>query len=210
MTTFDIATPWGNGRVYLKLLGRFNVSNALAALGACGALGVDPKVMAEALSEMSCVPGRLEPVRNDRGLSVFVDYAHTPDALANVLRTLREIAPKRLLVVFGCGGNRDRGKRPLMGAAAATLADYSVVTSDNPRGEDPSAIIAEITAGFGAAGNFEVEVDREKAIAKALSLARPGDVVLVAGKGHERVQEFANTVVPFDDRDVVRRQLNKV
>ncbi len=209
-STFDFATPWGNGRVYLKLLGRFNVSNALAALGACGALGVDPKVMAEALSEMSCVPGRLEPVRNDRGLSVFVDYAHTPDALANVLRTLREIAPKRLLVVFGCGGNRDRGKRPLMGAAAATLADYSVVTSDNPRGEDPSAIIAEITAGFGAAGNFEVEVDREKAIAKALSLARPGDVVLVAGKGHERVQEFANTVVPFDDRDAVRRQLDRV
>ena len=166
--------------------------------------------MAEALSEIASVPGRLEPVQNSRGFSVFVDYAHTPDALANVLRTLREVTSKRLLVVFGCGGNRDRGKRPIMGAAAATLADHAVVTSDNPRGEDPSAIIAEITEGFHGSDNFEVEVDREKAIAKALALARPGDTVLIAGKGHENVQEFANTVVPFDDRDVVKRQLNKV
>lgn len=209
-STFDFSTPWGDGRVNLKLLGRFNVSNALAAIGACGALGLDPKLMAEALSEIDSVPGRLEPVKNDRGFSIFVDYAHTPDALANVLRTLREVTSKRLLVVFGCGGNRDRGKRSIMGAAAATLANYAIVTSDNPRGEDPAAIIAEITAGFGSSDNFEVEVDREKAIAKALALARPGDTVLIAGKGHENVQEFANTVVPFDDRDVVKRQLNKV
>jgi len=207
---FDFTTPWGDGQVRLKLLGRFNVSNALAAIGACGALGVDPKLMADVLSEMASVPGRLEPIQNSRGLSIYVDYAHTPDALANVLRTLREVTDKRLLVVFGCGGNRDRGKRPIMGAAAATLADYSIVTSDNPRGEDLAAIIAEITAGFGSCGNFEVEEDREKAMAKALALARPGDTVLIAGKGHENVQEFANTVVPFDDRDVVKRLLNKV
>ena len=209
-STFDFSTPWGDGRVELKLLGRFNVSNALAAIGACGALGVDPKLCADVLSRMTSVPGRLEPVQNGRGISIFVDYAHTPDALSNVLRTLREITAKRLIVVFGCGGNRDRGKRPIMGAAAATLADYSVVTSDNPRGEDPSAIVSEITKGFGASNNFEVEVDREKAIAKALALARPGDTLLIAGKGHENVQEFENTVVPFDDRDVVRRQLNRV
>ena len=209
-STFDFSTPWGDGRVHLKLLGRFNVSNALAAIGACGALGVDPKQMAEALSEIDSVPGRLEPVKNDRGFSIFVDYAHTPDALSNVLRTLREIAEKRLIVVFGCGGNRDRGKRPIMGAAVAALADYAVVTSDNPRGEDPTAIVAEITKGFGTSENYEVEVDREKAIAKALALARPGDTVLVAGKGHENVQEFANTIVPFDDRDVVKRYLNRV
>jgi UDP-N-acetylmuramoyl-L-alanyl-D-glutamate--2,6-diaminopimelate ligase len=189
------------------LLGRFNVSNALAAIGACGALGVDPKRIADALSEMAFVPGRLESIQNSRGFSIFVDYAHTPDALANALRTLREITARSLLVVFGCGGNRDRGKRPIMGAAAATLADYSIVTSDNPRGEDPMAIIAEITSGFGACTNLEVEENREKAIAKALALARPGDTVLIAGKGHENVQEFANTVVPFDDRDVVQQLL---
>ena len=209
-SVFDFTTPWGDGHVRLKLLGRFNVSNALAAVGACGALDVAPKLIADALSEIVSVPGRLEPVQNSRGLSIFVDYAHTPDALANALRTLREVTDKRLLAVFGCGGNRDRGKRPIMGAVAATLADYSIVTSDNPRGEDPSAIIAEIAAGFGAGANFEVEEDREKAIAKALALARPGDTVLIAGKGHENVQEFANTVVPFDDRDVAKRLLNKV
>ena len=209
-SVFDFTTPWGGGQVRLKLLGRFNISNALAAVGACGALAVDPKLIADALSEMVCVPGRLEPIRNSREISIFVDYAHTPDALANALRTLREVTDKRVLVVFGCGGNRDRGKRPIMGAAAATLADYSIVTSDNPRGEDPAAILAEITAGFGACANFEVEEDREKAIAKALALARPGDTVLIAGKGHENVQEFANTIVPFDDRDVVKRLLNKV
>jgi UDP-N-acetylmuramoyl-L-alanyl-D-glutamate--2,6-diaminopimelate ligase len=208
-SAFDFTTPWGEGQVRMKLLGRFNVSNALAAIGACGALGVDPNLAAEALSEIAFVPGRLEPIHNRRGLSIFVDYAHTPDALANALRTLREITDKRLLVVFGCGGNRDRSKRPIMGAAAATLADYSIVTSDNPRGEDPAAIIAEITSGFGACNNLEAEVNREKAIARALALACPGDTVLLAGKGHENVQEFANTVVPFDDREVVKRLLNQ-
>jgi UDP-N-acetylmuramoyl-L-alanyl-D-glutamate--2,6-diaminopimelate ligase len=209
-SVFDFTTPWGGGRARLKLLGRFNVSNALAAIGACGALGVDPTSIAAALSEIASVPGRLEPIRNGRGLSIFVDYAHTPDALANALRTLREVTDNRLLAVFGCGGNRDRGKRPIMGAAAAALADYSIVTSDNPRDEDPAAIIAAIAAGFGARKNYEMEQDREKAIAKALVLARPGDTVLIAGKGHETVQEFASTVAPFDDRDVVKRLLNKI
>lgn len=204
---FMLRSPWGEVGVKLNLLGRYNVSNALAAMAACGALGVDPALMASELGRMTVVPGRLERIENERGFLVFVDYAHTPDALTNVLRTLRELTQRRLFVVFGCGGNRDREKRPMMGAAAAALADYSIVTSDNPRSEDPLAVIHEITPGFGGAGNFEIEVDREKAIARVLSLAREGDTVLIAGKGHETYQEYANTVVPFDDREVVRRLL---
>ena len=191
----------------LQLLGRYNVSNALAAMASCGVLGVQPALMAKVLGRMTVVPGRLERIDNERGFHVFVDYAHTPDALSNVLRTLRELTQRRLFAVFGCGGNRDREKRPMMGAAAAALADYSIVTSDNPRSEDPLAIIHEITPGFGGAGNFEIEVDREKAIARVLGLAREGDTVLIAGKGHETYQEYANTVVPFDDREVIRRLL---
>ena len=204
---FALRSPWGDAEVKLNLLGRYNVSNALAAMSACGALGVEPALMAEVLGRMDSVPGRLERIENERGFLVFVDYAHTPDALSNVLRTLRELTKRRLFAVFGCGGNRDREKRPMMGAAAAALADYSIVTSDNPRNEDPLAIIHEITPGFGGAGNFEVEADRAKAIARAVSLAREGDTVLIAGKGHETYQEYANTVVPFDDREVVRRLL---
>jgi len=206
---FRVATPWGAQRVHVSLLGRHNVSNALAALAAGGALGVPLPVMAGVLAAMPPVPGRLEPVPNDRGFRVFVDYAHTDDALAHVLATLRELTAGRLLAVFGCGGNRDRAKRPLMGAAVARGADYAVITSDNPRTEDPAAIIAEIVPGFGAATHFEIEADRERAIARALALARPGDVVLLAGKGHENVQEFAHTIVPFDDREVAARLLKK-
>ena len=206
-SSFRAATPWGETRVELALAGRFNVMNALSAMAACGALGVPLDAMASAFAKMAAVPGRLERIADPQGRHVFVDYAHTPDALSNVLRTLRELTQRRLFAVFGCGGNRDREKRPMMGAAAAALADYSVVTSDNPRSEDPLAIIHEITPGFGGAGNFEIEVDREKAIARVLGLAREGDTVLIAGKGHETYQEYANTVVPFDDREVIRRLL---
>jgi len=204
---FMLATPWGARAVSLGLLGRFNVSNALAAAAAAGALGVPLPVIADVLGTLAPVPGRLEKIPNARGLLVFVDYAHTDDALANVLQTLREITRRRLIVVFGCGGNRDRAKRPLMGAIAARLADYAIVTSDNPRGEDPVEIITQVAAGFGFAHNFEMEVDREQAIARALALAEPGDTVLIAGKGHENYQEFAHTVVPFDDREVAARRL---
>jgi len=207
-SAFDFSSPWGHGRVELKLLGRFNVSNALAAIAACGPLGVDPALMADVLHGVTIVPGRLERVPNQRGFQVFVDYAHTPDALGNVLRTLREFTRRRLILVFGCGGNRDTAKRPIMGAEAASLADYTVVTSDNPRNEDPAQIIEEIVVGYGDAENFEKEPDREKAIARALAMAREGDTVLIAGKGHENVQEFENTIVPFDDREVVRRRLS--
>lgn len=204
---FTARTPWGSVPVRLALLGRHNISNALAALAAGGALGLAPEALAEALAGVSLVPGRLEEIPHRHGFQVFVDYAHTDDALEHALATLRELTAGRLIAVFGCGGNRDTTKRPAMGAAAARLADYSVLTSDNPRKEDPAAILAQIRAGFGAATNFEVEPDRAKAIERALALARKGDVVLIAGKGHETFQEFANTTIPFDDRQVARKAL---
>ncbi|MFA7158656.1 MAG: UDP-N-acetylmuramyl-tripeptide synthetase, partial [Kiritimatiellia bacterium] len=201
---FRVASPWGAMDISLRLLGRYNVSNALAAIGACGALGVKPELMARVLQQMGCVPGRLEEIRNQAGFQVFVDYAHTEDALRNVLGTLREITSGRLIVVFGCGGNRDRKKRPLMGSVAEQMADYTVLTSDNPRQEEPDSIINQIVAGIKDRSKAEIIPDRYEAIARALSLAEKGDVVLVAGKGHENYQEFANTIIPFDDRQVVR------
>lgn len=204
---FDAVTPWGTLHLRLRLPGRFNVYNALAALGACASMGVDLPVIAPVLDALESVPGRLEEIKNTAGFQVFVDYAHTADALRNVLSAMREITAGRLILVFGCGGDRDRRKRPLMGAVAAELADYTIVTSDNPRKENPSAIIAEIRAGFAGHNNFEVVEDRYEAIVRALSLAERGDAVLIAGKGHENYQEFADTVIPFDDRQVVRECL---
>ena len=165
--------------------------------------------MAKALSRIEQVPGRLEKIANDRGVHVFVDYAHTDDALLNVLQTLRDLKPKRLITVFGCGGNRDKSKRPLMGSIAARHADYTIVTSDNPRKENPEEIMAEIVSGMGDATNCESVTDREAAIGKALGMAKAGDIVLIAGKGHENYQEFAHTVIPFDDREIARRFLAK-
>ncbi|HEY8241494.1 MAG TPA: UDP-N-acetylmuramoyl-L-alanyl-D-glutamate--2,6-diaminopimelate ligase [Kiritimatiellia bacterium] len=206
-SSFTFVSPWGNARVTLRLLGRYNVFNALAAMSACGAMGVEPGLMAETLGKMTAVPGRLEQVPSRRGFSVFVDYAHTDDALANVLTTLRELRPKRLLAVYGCGGDRDKTKRPLMGAVGVRLAHHVILTSDNPRKEDPDAIIRDIEAGLEGSTNYDVVVDREQAIARAIGMAQPGDIVLIAGKGHENYQEFASTIVPFDDREVARRYL---
>lgn len=205
---FRLVSPWGEGEAHLSLLGRFNVSNALAAAGVGGALGLPFDRILEGLAHMPQVPGRLELVSDERTpFRVFVDYAHTDDALINALQTLREITTGRLLVIFGCGGNRDRSKRALMGAAAARLADFSILTSDNPRKEPPRAIIDEIRAGFQAGAAMEVVEDRAQAIARGFEWARPGDSVLIAGKGHERTQEFENTIVPFDDRQVARELL---
>ncbi len=201
---FDVRSPWGEAQVKLKLLGHYNVSNALAALAAAGGAGVPLVRAARVVSQMMAVPGRLEEISIAGGFQVFVDYAHTDDALHNVLSTLRAITPGKLIVVFGCGGNRDRKKRPLMGAVATRLADYVLLTSDNPRKENPIEIIAQIRAGCKHSDNVEVVEDRHEAIVRALSLAETGDVVLIAGKGHENYQEFANTVIPFDDRQVVR------
>lgn len=206
-SAFRVLTPWGDAKIQTRLLGRFNISNALAAIASCGALGINLDVMASVLSKIVCVPGRLEEIETRKGFQVFVDYAHTDDALEHVLTTLREIANKRLIVVFGCGGNRDKTKRPAMGSVAARLADYSILTTDNPRKEDPSEIIAQIRDGFDSADNFEIVEDRAEAIKRSLAMAGRGDVVLIAGKGHENFQEFANTTIPFDDRQVVRASL---
>lgn len=205
---FRVSTPWGETPVHLPLPGRFNISNALAALAAAGSFGLPPEDMAAALFRMAPVPGRLERIEDPRGTRhLFVDYAHTEDALRSVLRTLREAMPGRLVCVFGCGGDRDRSKRPRMGAAVSEWADAAIVTSDNPRGEDPAAILADIVAGMDAARSVRVEPDRETAIRGALGELRDGDILLVAGKGHETYQEIGGRMVHFDDREVLRAAL---
>ena len=185
----------------LKLPGRFNVENALGAAAAARALGVDEGTIARGIDSVDVVPGRFEEVDEGQPFRVIVDYSHKPDALGNVLRAARELALGRVICVFGCGGDRDRAKRPVMGRIAAELADRAIVTSDNPRSEDPLAIIGEVLAG---APGLEVEPDRRAAIELAVGAARDGDVVLIAGKGHERGQEIAGVVHPFDDREVAR------
>ena len=198
-----------HGKSYLvrvPLIGGFNVANSVAALAAANALGISLRDAVLSLGKSPQVPGRLELVPAKRQFQVFVDYAHTPDALGNVLKTLRELEPHRLIVVFGCGGNRDREKRPLMGEIVDRHADYAIVTSDNPRKEDPDAIIAEIEKGF-RSSRYEKMVDRTQAIDRAITLAQPRDIVLIAGKGHENYQEFADHTVPFDDIQVARRAI---
>ncbi len=205
---FRIRTPWGDAEVRTGLLGRHNVSNVLATVAAAGALGGIPldRIVAT-LADAPPAPGRLQEVAAARGFRVYIDYAHSDDALAHVLRTVREVTTGRVLLVFGCGGERDAGKRPVMGAVAARLADRVVVTSDNPRGEDPEAIIAQILAGAAGAAHLEAEPDRRRAIARALNLARAGDLVLIAGKGHETFQEVSGRAIAFDDAQVVRELL---
>lgn len=209
-----VRTPWGTGELSSPLLGRHNLYNLLAALGIGGALGIPVGPALEGLAAMRRIPGRLEPVENGQPFKVVVDYAHTPDALESVLRALREFCPGRLIVVFGCGGDRDRTKRPLMGEAGARGADRVYLTSDNPRSESPDAILAEIAAGVrkvpGGAERTVVRVDRREAMTVALQDARPGDLVLIAGKGHERVQIIGQQRIPFDDREVAREVLREL
>jgi UDP-N-acetylmuramoyl-L-alanyl-D-glutamate--2,6-diaminopimelate ligase len=206
---FTAETPDGAFAVQLPLPGRFNVLNALGAWAAVRELGVPAAAVAGALERAGRVPGRFEPVDEGQPFAVLVDYAHTPDSLENVLRAAREVADGRVIVVFGAGGDRDRGKRPLMGEIASRLADLVLVTSDNPRSEEPEAIIDEIVAG--AAGPVERDADRRASIARAVGLATAGDVVVIAGKGHEQGQEFAGgRKEPFDDVTVAREALRAV
>jgi UDP-N-acetylmuramoyl-L-alanyl-D-glutamate--2,6-diaminopimelate ligase len=192
-------------RVELKLRGRFNVENALGALAAARLLGVDDDAIKRGLESVRGVPGRFEAIDEGQSFEVIVDYAHKPLALETLLRTVRELASGRVICVFGCGGDRDRDKRPQMGRIASELADVVIVTNDNPRSEDPQAIIHAIVAG--TVGAVEVEPDRARAIAHAIELAHDGDVVLIAGKGAEQGQEFADRTVPFDDRESAREAL---
>jgi UDP-N-acetylmuramoyl-L-alanyl-D-glutamate--2,6-diaminopimelate ligase len=201
----------GDLPVRTGLPGHFNVANALGAFAVAAAMGVEPATAAAGLERAGRVPGRFEPIDEGQGFAVLVDYAHTPDSLENVLRAARRLTAGRLISVFGAGGDRDRGKRPRMGRAGAELSDLAVITSDNPRSENPEAIVAEVVAGTGDAGEVVVEVDRRAAIALALGRAEPGDTVVIAGKGHEQGQEFeGGRKVPFDDREVAREELRKL
>jgi len=216
-TRLALSTPAGPIDLRARILGAFNTSNIMAAV--CGAilLGVPPGAIREGVEGLPAVPGRMEEIPNDRGIHVFVDYAHSPDGLDRLLSTLRELGGARLITVFGCGGNRDRAKRPQMGRIAARRSDVVILTSDNPRNEDPGAILSEIVRGVAAegfleakgpvpweAGYYEVIPDRTSAIARALATALPGDTVAVAGKGHENVQLIGDRSLPFDDRETVR------
>ena len=210
-TRFRARTPAGELEIATPLLGRFNVQNLLAALGAALALELPVAAAVRGLCSVKQVPGRLERVEAGQGFGVIVDYAHTDDALRQLLETLRELRPRRILTVFGCGGDRDRTKRPLMGAVAARLSDVVILTSDNPRSEPPEAIVEEIERGMNGSGaKKHVIVDRREAIEKAIRLAEPGDVVVIAGKGHETTQVLRDRSVPFDDRQVARQALSRL
>jgi UDP-N-acetylmuramoyl-L-alanyl-D-glutamate--2,6-diaminopimelate ligase len=208
-TALVVETPAGGFACHLPLLGRHNIYNALAAVGAGLAMKADWTAIRTALEAMPPVPGRLEQIDAGQPFGVFVDYAHTDDALHHALATLREITQGRLLLLFGCGGNRDAGKRPKMGKVAAELADFTLISSDNPRKESPEKIARQIESGFLQVrpDHYRIELDRRRAIDEVIRLAQAGDSVLIAGKGHETYQEFEDTVVPFDDGIYARETL---
>jgi UDP-N-acetylmuramoyl-L-alanyl-D-glutamate--2,6-diaminopimelate ligase len=209
-SVFRCATPAGEIEVRVPIAGRFNVSNALATMATCVVLDLSLEAAASGIASLPGVPGRFEAVDAGQPFAVLVDYAHTPDSLAGVLRAAREICEGKLCVVFGCGGDRDRGKRPIMGEIGALLADRPIITSDNPRSETPEDIVAQIEAGARGTGRpYEIEIDRRMAIRAAIEGARAGDVVVIAGKGHETGQQFADHTVPFDDRTVAREEIRR-
>jgi UDP-N-acetylmuramoyl-L-alanyl-D-glutamate--2,6-diaminopimelate ligase len=204
---FDVSTPWGNAHVASRVLGRHNASNLLATLAVLLVCDIKLKDAVALLGRLEAVAGRMQRVGGGTGPLAVIDYAHTPDALENVLRALRDLTAGELWCVFGCGGDRDRGKRPLMGRAASQLADQVIITSDNPRFENPRTIIGEIRRGV--RGPCTIEPDRRRAIATALRSARRGDVVLIAGKGHEPYQEIRGVRYPFSDVQAARRALRE-
>jgi UDP-N-acetylmuramyl-tripeptide synthetase len=225
-TNGRVSTPQGSFDFKTPLVGIHNVENILSASGVAVALRIAPDTIKAGIETLSAIPGRLESIENSAGLFVYVDYAHTPDALENALSALKAIAPARIICVFGCGGDRDREKRPLMGAVVARLCDLAVVTSDNPRSEDPASIIDQIipgiqqalanhysaedlNSGFDRKG-YTVEADRRRAIELAIRVSRPDDAVLIAGKGHETYQILGDKTIDFDDREEARKALSKL
>jgi UDP-N-acetylmuramoyl-L-alanyl-D-glutamate--2,6-diaminopimelate ligase len=202
----EVNYPGGQIKICSALMGKHNLYNILAAFAAGLTLNVPAPTVKEGITALKGIPGRLEKIENGLGFQVFVDYAHTDQALQSLLETVRDMKPHRILLVFGAGGDRDKAKRPRMGEVAAGLADLTFLTSDNPRSEDPLAIISEIERGFAQKGakNYRVIPDRRQAIAEALSAAKKDDCVLVAGKGHERYQTIQDKVLPFDDAEVIR------
>ncbi len=209
-STLQFATPRGELGVHSRLTGRFNCSNVMAAV-ACGlALGVEDEAIARGIAAVTGVPGRFERVDEGQSFEVIVDYAHTPAGLENVLQSAREVCKGKLICLFGCGGDRDRGKRALMGQAAEDLADLVFVTSDNPRSELPEKIIDDIVVGMVTSADAEIQADRRMAITQALRAAEAGDVVVLAGKGDEGYQILADEVIDFDDRVVARETLREI
>jgi UDP-N-acetylmuramoyl-L-alanyl-D-glutamate--2,6-diaminopimelate ligase len=206
-TQCTVRWPGGTQRISLRLPGPFNVANALAAFAIGLAQGGDPAFIGPALESVAGVAGRCEVVDEGQPFAVLVDYAHTPDSLEKILKLAGQISAGRRIVVFGCGGERDRTKRPIMGRIGTRLADYAIFTSDNPRGEDPDAIIRDIEQGVNGATNFETHPDRRIAIERAIAIARAGDIVVIAGKGHETYQVLGDRVEAFDDRAVAREVL---
>ena len=210
VSTSGLAFRVDGMRIHSSLRGGFNVSNCLAAIALARAVGVPDDAIAGGIADLGEVPGRVEPVDEGQEFLVVVDYAHTPDSILGVLLATRPLAKGRLIVVFGCGGDRDRAKRPLMGKAATSNADLTIITTDNPRSEDPLTIIAEIEPGAAEGGGvYEIEPDRRRAIGRAVDQAVPGDVVVIAGKGHEAWQELADATIEFDDRVVARQALHR-
>ncbi len=213
-TAFDLEIEGARHRVCSPLVGAFNVTNMLTAAACCHSLGVEPGTIAAALGDAPAVPGRFEVVDQGQPFTAVVDYAHTPDALERLLRTARRLCAGRLIVVFGCGGDRDRSKRPIMGKAAGDYADFAIVTNDNPRNEDPAQIARQVVEGILRSAlksnRYHVVLDRRQAIEQAVHLACPGDVVIVAGKGHEDYQDVGSTRLPFDDRAALRTALKEL
>lgn len=211
-TLFNVNLNDKKYQIETPLLGLYNVYNSLAAITASSVLGIKPNKIIKGLEKFTVVPGRLEKVDAGQPFTVVVDYAHTDDALTNVLASLRKLNPSKIITVFGCGGDRDRSKRPLMGEAATKLSDFVFVTSDNPRSEDPSKIVLDIEVGIKRTEktNYEIVVDRREAIERAIKHAQPGDIVLLAGKGHETYQIFRDKTIHFDDREIAREILKTI
>ena len=206
-----LKTPKVTLEMQTRLMGKPNLSNILAAVAVTSDLGIEPAAIQRGIENCPAIPGRFEWIDRGQPFQVFVDYAHTPDALQKVLQTARQLQPRRLLVVFGCGGERDRPKRPAMAQIAEALADFSWITSDNPRSEDPMQILAEIETGFKARpARYQTEPDRRTAIREVFRHAQPGDVVVIAGKGHETYQVLADRTIHFDDREEARLALGEL
>lgn len=208
-SSFDVTGPFGSVHLNMNITGLFNVYNTLAAIGAAHAEGVDTEIIDSAIQTFHSVAGRFELVEAGQDFAIVVDYSHTPDSLEKALTTARAMHPNRILAVFGCGGDRDRTKRPIMGKIAAEHADIPIVTSDNPRSEDPDAIVAEVEAGvkqgLKPGQHHEVIVDRRSAIQRAVELAQTGDIIVIAGKGHETYQILKDGTIHFDDREEARK-----
>jgi UDP-N-acetylmuramoyl-L-alanyl-D-glutamate--2,6-diaminopimelate ligase len=203
---FEIVFPKSKIKIHTRFIGKHNIYNILAAFAWALSQGLAPEIVRRGIENLTHVPGRLEPVGNNNGFFVFIDYAHTEDGLFNVLKSLRAVTPAKIILVFGCGGDRDRTKRPKMASVACRLADHTIVTTDNPRSEDPQAIINEVITGF-TKKNYEICVDRKEAIGRALKMAQKDQIVLIAGKGHEDYQVFKDHTIAFNEREIVKECL---